>query len=98
MRTSSMGVHDGEDGRGLRVLFEKVPLGVIVLSPRGVLRWANGGALALVGRTLEEVEGRPLTDFLHPDDRAAARQRMSSLVETGASPPLRDFRLLHSNG
>jgi diguanylate cyclase (GGDEF)-like protein/PAS domain S-box-containing protein len=98
MRASSMGVHDGEEGRGLRVLFEKVPLGVMVLSPRGVLRWANGGALALVGRSLEEIVDRPLADFLHPDDRAAARQRMSSLVETGASPPLRDFRLLHSNG
>jgi len=59
----------GEAGRAVRVLFERVPLGVIVISPAGVLRWANGGALALVGRAADEIVGRPLTDLLHPDDR-----------------------------
>ena len=88
----------GEAGRAVRVLFERVPLGVIVISPAGVLRWANGGALALVGRAADEIVGRPLTDLLHPDDRAAARERMSSLASTGAPPPLRDFRLLHASG
>jgi diguanylate cyclase (GGDEF)-like protein/PAS domain S-box-containing protein len=88
----------GEAGRGLRALFERVPLGVIVISPGGIIRWANGSALALVGRGGDELITRPLTELLHPDDRASARQRMRSLAETGESPPLRDFRLLHASG
>src|SRR5689334_13416213 len=80
----------GESGREWRALFERVPLGVVVMSRAGVVRWANGGALDLVGRDLCDVVGHPLTDLLHPDDRQAARERMRFLATTGASPPLRD--------
>ena len=88
----------GESGREWRALFERVPLGVVVMSRAGVVRWANGGALELVGRDLCDVVGHPLTDLLHPDDRSVARERMRFLATTGASPPLRDFRLLHAEG
>jgi diguanylate cyclase (GGDEF)-like protein/PAS domain S-box-containing protein len=88
----------GEAGSGLRALFEKVPLGVIVVSPGGVIRWANGGALALVGRRADEIIGRGFIDVLHPEDRAAALERTRALAETGASPALRDFRVLHASG
>ncbi len=91
-------VDAGEAGRGLRALFEKVPLGVIVISQTGVVKWANGGALALVGRRAEELTGRPITAILHPDDWAAARERMGLLAATGASPPLRDFRIVRGDG
>jgi diguanylate cyclase (GGDEF)-like protein/PAS domain S-box-containing protein len=88
----------GEAGRGLRALFERLPLGVIVVSPGGIVRWVNRGALALVGRPAAEITSRPIFDLIHPDDREAVRERMVRLSSTGTAPPLRDFRVLHASG
>ncbi|MGY1856756.1 putative bifunctional diguanylate cyclase/phosphodiesterase [Modestobacter sp. SYSU DS0290] len=42
----------------------------IVLDQRGAITWASGAGQSPVAWAARDLEGRPLLDFVHPDDRA----------------------------
>ncbi|OPX64127.1 MULTISPECIES: PAS domain S-box protein [unclassified Methanoregula] len=81
-----------------RSLVELSPVAVVVHS-RDKILFANPEALRLVGATTqEEVVGRDILPFIHPDDRAMAREDFRLLYEEGRTVPLKEERLLRLNG
>jgi PAS domain S-box-containing protein len=81
-----------------RRLIELMPNGVAV-HQGGVVRMVNlAGARMLNYDSPEELAGRPLLDFVHPDDRAVVRERARAQLERGESVPPREERFLRRDG
>jgi PAS domain S-box-containing protein len=58
--------------------------GIFTSDEQGILLDVNARGCALVQRTREEILGRPVTDFIHPDEGAAAEE-MFVRINAGAS-------------
>ena len=65
----------------VRALFQCAAFGMVELDARGgrVVR-ANDAFCAILGRPFEELEGRPVADFTHPDDRGTVRETFAALA------------------
>src|SRR5678816_2012929 len=72
-----------ESEQRFRMVVQGAPDGVAIL--RGpVILYLNPRAARLLGaKTPEDGCGRPITDFLHPDDIAAAADRIGRLMRSG---------------
>jgi len=57
-----------ESERRSRALIENSSEGIITASPDGVVLWASPSTLELLGHKLEDVRGRNMAEFIHPDD------------------------------
>ncbi len=80
-----------------RSLVELAPDAVII-HQEGQFLYANAAALQLYGAaTFEQLSNRNMLDFIHPDERAAARARMTELREGKKISP-REFRMLRLDG
>ncbi|QAU14235.1 PAS domain S-box protein [Halorubrum sp. BOL3-1] len=60
--------------RRYRVLIEKSPNVVAVCGDDGLVRYVSPSIERLLGHTASEVEGRPIIDLVHPEDRREAQQ------------------------
>ena len=61
-------------------LIEALPEAVLIVDAGGAIRYANPAALRLAGADrAEAVEGRPVWDFVLPEDQAHARERAQLL-------------------
>lgn len=61
---------------------------IIAVHQDGRLVFANEAAARAIGYgSPDEVKGRPVIDFVHPDDRALAAGRIRAVVERGESCP-----------
>ncbi|MGC4115394.1 MAG: PAS domain S-box protein [Myxococcales bacterium] len=67
-----------KEGEELGRLFELTPDLLCIADPEGRLVRTNAAWEATLGYSCEELRGRPLTDFLHPDDVAAARSAFAA--------------------
>jgi diguanylate cyclase (GGDEF)-like protein/PAS domain S-box-containing protein len=70
----------------------------IFLYDEGGLLYANRAAARAVGFTPEEVVGRSLLGFVHPDDRARVLDRMKRVFDERVSPEVVELRLMHRDG
>jgi len=81
-----------------RSLVELSPDAVVVHLGGKVL-YANPAALRLTGAEKEEeIIGREVISFVHPDDRAMALEDFRQMYEEGKIIPLKEERLLRING
>ena len=64
----------------LRAIFENDTTGVLVLDRNGGIIRGNQVLDRLIGRRSDDLIGRPLTDIVHPDDRARSREAFSRLL------------------
>ena len=55
--------------RRLQVLLAAAPVGVLELDDADCCHYLNVNGCALTGCTPEQAQGRPVLDFVHPDDR-----------------------------
>jgi diguanylate cyclase (GGDEF)-like protein/PAS domain S-box-containing protein len=78
-------------------LVEQSPEPIFLYDENGLV-YANRAAARAVGFTPEEVVGRSLLGFVHPDDRARVLDRMRRVLEQGVSPEAIELRLLHRDG
>jgi diguanylate cyclase (GGDEF)-like protein/PAS domain S-box-containing protein len=58
-----------ESERRWRAVFDGSPVGIGVADPDGILLSANAALCELLGRACDDVVGRPIRSFVHPDDR-----------------------------
>ncbi|WP_240695469.1 PAS domain S-box protein [Thermus tengchongensis] len=80
-----------------RTLAETAPA-LILMWQEERLTFANQEALRLTGYTLEELQARPIWEFVHPADREMVRQRGLARMR-GENPPSRyPFRILTKGG
>ncbi len=70
-----------------RTLIERAPTATFVHRD-GRYVYVNPAAVAMLGyRSADEIVGRSVLDFVHPDDRDATAKRMYALATTGGVPP-----------
>jgi diguanylate cyclase (GGDEF)-like protein/PAS domain S-box-containing protein len=89
---------DTEAARHRDLIFDQAPLGMALVDTTGLLLRVNAASGAIVGRSPDDLVGRPLSDMVHPADRDAVGAGMQSLV-SGAIDHLRaDARLVRDDG
>jgi len=80
-----------------RSLIELAP-DAIIIHQDGRLIFANAAALKLYGAAkFEQLQGRPVFELIHPDERDAVQARMIR-VRGGGEVPVREFRMLRLDG
>jgi len=76
-----------ESEANFRALIERSPTATFV-HREGRYLYVNPAAVAMLGyQTEDEIIGRPVLDFIHPDDREMVRARMVQTSQTGDTPP-----------
>ncbi len=81
-----------------RRMLDAAPVGTWLLDGSRVVRYANGAAAATVGRPREDLVGRPLMDWVHPEDRAEASRALSQAYAQPRSTALCTVRLVRGDG
>lgn len=64
----------------LRVLFDTSQAGILMVSPQGIITFANQRMAAMFGCTLDELIGSGYSEHLHPDQHSAGDERMRRLI------------------
>jgi PAS domain S-box-containing protein len=71
----------------------------IVVHAGGAIRFVNPAGVAMLGAaSAEELEGRPVMDFVHPDYRAVVAERMQKMLETGGPALLLEEKIVRPDG
>jgi len=83
--------------RRYRALIEKSPNVIAVCGTDGLLRYVSPSIQRLLGHSPAEIEGRPVIDLVHPDDRREAQRAFERALETNEQQSL-DHRIAHANG
>jgi len=81
-----------------RSLVEKTAAGIATTDVEGNSTFVNQSLCKMIGRSEEELTGKPFIDFLHPEDKA----RLESLFHQPLKYPDREnsleFRIIHKDG
>ncbi len=72
-------------GRTYRALVEAAPDIVIVFDRDGYIRFVNSAVTRILGYEPEELTGRVLFDYFHPEDLEQARERVRSILSADAA-------------
>ncbi|OJY31506.1 MAG: hypothetical protein BGO98_15845 [Myxococcales bacterium 68-20] len=80
-----------------RMFLEQAREGITLQRDRHIF-YANPAILEMLGYAPHEIVGRPLLDFIHPDDRPIVRERMRATIEEGRFVPPQAQRLVRRNG
>ena len=85
--------------QNFRTLIEKLPDAVILRKEDGTVWYANESLLKMLGYdSPEEIIGKNTLDYVHPDDKEAARTRIGRLKpDSGYNPPV-ERRVLRKDG
>ncbi len=68
--------------------FDDVAIGMMTLTPQRRVLWVNAALCALLGRDAEELVGRSILEFSHPDDVQRSIDWCESRLAGSVEPPL----------
>lgn len=89
----------GLEEAGFRALVEATPDILAVLGTDGLIRFVNGATSRMLGRSPDEMIGRPLQEFVHAEDRERALGSLVSLIgDPDSAPRPSVYRLLAADG
>lgn len=77
-------------------LYHQAPVGYLTVDSNGVITEANHTLMGLLNTTLENLRGRPLSDFIHPDDRGICLGRFQAFFNKPTGKHM-ELRLLSSD-
>jgi PAS domain S-box-containing protein len=80
-----------------RRLIERSP-DLIVVHRGGRIVWVNEACARTFGVAAEEMRGRPVLEFVHPDDRELVVRRIRRQKESGEAAPPVEERFVRSDG
>lgn len=81
-----------------RLLVENAPDPIVVYKD-GILIYANDEAAKFIAApSREELIGRPILQFIHPDEHQAVKERVKFMMETGQPAPTREYRYVRMDG
>ncbi|WP_066416884.1 histidine kinase N-terminal 7TM domain-containing protein [Halorubrum aethiopicum] len=83
--------------RRYRALIEKSPNVIAVCGTDGLFRYVSPSIDRLLGREAATIEGRPVLDLVHPEDRRESQRRFEAALETGETQVF-EHRIAHENG
>jgi PAS domain S-box-containing protein len=79
-------------------LFENLPVGVVIHQDGKIVR-CNKKAVEIGGAKFEdEIIGKPVIDFVHPDSRKIVVERIKKMLETGEEVPPIEEKFLRLDG
>jgi diguanylate cyclase (GGDEF)-like protein/PAS domain S-box-containing protein len=81
-----------------RSTFEEAPIGMAITSLDGHFQRVNRALARLLGHGQAELEGRHVDSLTHPEDRAADRAAMASMLAGETDTHRVEKRYLHANG
>jgi diguanylate cyclase (GGDEF)-like protein/PAS domain S-box-containing protein len=70
-----------------RAVFDTSAIGIAIADIDGTITDANTALLDMLGCTLDELRGRSVTDFVHPEDAASVRLAHRELLGPGVDHP-----------
>jgi len=79
-------------------LLDHISEGLLVLDGTGRIVYANAAALALAGVDREQMIGRLPDEMVHPDDRAAVRERVGVRLRQLDTPSALEARVVRPDG
>ncbi|MBM0741912.1 PAS domain S-box protein [Phormidium sp. CLA17] len=88
-----------EGDRRFRSLIENATDIIVILDETGIFRYCSPSAERVLGYRLEDVDGRPAADLVHPEDVAIVMQVLQNAVQ---NPRVRqatiEYRVRHRDG
>ena len=75
-----------------RALIENASDIILLLDGTGTVRYASPSVRRILAIDPKQVRGQPLTNWLHPDDRAAAADVLASVLATDESVKIAEWR------
>src|SRR5215212_2321274 len=81
-----------------RALVENSSDALLLLDPEGRVRYVTPSSTRYLGWTPDQMIGRSIFDFLHPDDRDLANVRMADMLGRPNQPVTAEVRFLHIDG
>lgn len=82
----------------LRTIFETSRAGIILVSARGVITFANQCMAEMVGRPLAELIGSAYPEHVHPDQRDAGNENMKRLIDGEIDSVALERRYIRKDG
>jgi PAS domain S-box-containing protein len=86
------------DSQVIQTLVESLSDTLYTLDLEGKLRYVSQGWTGLLGDPVEEVLGRPFSDFIHPDDLSICQAGIQAMVEGRQRADGVTYRVRHRNG
>ena len=81
-----------------RTAFENASVGMTLVDLKGVYFEVNSALAGMIGYSPEEITGKPVADFTHPDDLGLRSQFLSDLLEGKISSGEQERRFIHRDG
>ncbi|MFA5851600.1 MAG: PAS domain S-box protein, partial [Spirochaetales bacterium] len=81
-----------------RLLIENANEIIYTLTLDGVITYASPAMEALLGHSLEQVMGKRMEAFIHPDDISRCKAFLETVVRTGQRKSGIEFRVLQADG
>jgi len=82
----------------IREAFDRTPVGLVVISPDGIVRVVNRALAEMMGRPRQAIEGQPFQAFVPPSDVALEEQKLEAIRSGGDPAPSFDARMVRSDG
>ncbi|MBJ6752466.1 ABC transporter substrate-binding protein [Geomonas anaerohicana] len=87
-----------ESEQQLRVTFETLQAGIVMVDPQGVIRFANNRMAEMFGCSMEQLIGSSYTSHLNPDQLASGSELMHRLMTGEVSHASTERHYLSGNG
>lgn len=81
-----------------RSLFMNAPVGIMIVSPKGMVRFFNVACTGIIGYSLEELKSKPLSACVHPEDRSDVSQKQREQLQSPGTPTAYACRIIDSAG
>lgn len=81
-----------------RALFRDNPTMIFTLDTEGIVLTVNPFAASQLGYTVHELEGQPVLNLFHEDDRAAVTQQLQMCLNNPDEVQRWQFRKIHKDG
>ena len=81
-----------------RSLFENAPIGIMMVSSGGRVRFLNPACAKIVGHTQEDLRAKPFTTCVHPEDRGLAIQKHKGQCHAPGCATTYGCRLMDNTG
>lgn len=81
-----------------RTLIENPAATITLLDPTGAILCESSKLTALLGLTPQEMEGRNVFEFVHPDDLRLARQFFEEILREPGAQAAAELRMRHKDG
>jgi two-component system, cell cycle sensor histidine kinase and response regulator CckA len=82
----------------LKVIFEASDAGIILVSPTGIIDFANRGMAEMFGMELPELIGTPYSEHLHDSEKLVGNERMNQLIKGEVQSVWLDRRYIRKDG